>query len=68
MNQILDIPNMYWTYVKDRKRYEKNKESKIINSVHHIFLNSKKQLHMDEFNIDHNNPIFETIYLYSLDQ
>jgi hypothetical protein len=28
----------------------------------HIFLASKQEIHMNEFNIDNNNPIFKTIY------
>jgi hypothetical protein len=42
----------------------KAKKGKFLNSLekYHTFLASKQETHMNEFGVDHNNPIYETMY------
>jgi hypothetical protein len=42
----------------------KAKKGKFLNSFekYYIFLASKQEIHMNEFNVDHSNPIYETMY------
>jgi hypothetical protein len=42
----------------------KAKKGKFLNTLekYHIFFASKHEIHMDEFGVDHNNPIYETVY------
>jgi hypothetical protein len=42
----------------------KAKKKKILNRLeeYHIFLASKQDTYMNEFGIEQNNPIYETIY------
>jgi hypothetical protein len=43
---------------------KKARKRKFLDSLekYHIFLPSKQQTHMNEFNIDQGNPIFEVIH------
>jgi DNA mismatch repair ATPase MutL len=43
---------------------ESKKKGKFLNSLkkYYIFLASKQEIHMNEFNVDHSNPIYETMY------
>jgi hypothetical protein len=52
---------------KQREYDDSNKESqnrKISEQSrkNYIFLASKQEIHMNEFDVGHNNPIFETVY------
>jgi hypothetical protein len=42
----------------------KAREGKFLNSLEKycMFLASKQEIHMNEFNVDHSNPIYETMY------
>jgi hypothetical protein len=52
--------------METRKHCRNNKKARMGNSPkslekYYIFLASKQQTHMNAFNIDHGNPIFEVI-------
>jgi hypothetical protein len=40
------------------------RKGKFLNSLekYYIFLASTQEIHMNEFNVDHSNPIYETMY------
>jgi hypothetical protein len=40
------------------------KKGKFLNSLekYYMFLASKQEIHMNDFGVDHNNPIYETVY------
>jgi hypothetical protein len=42
----------------------KAKKGKFLNSLekYYIFLASKQEIHMNEFNVNHGNPIYEMMY------
>jgi hypothetical protein len=42
----------------------KARKEKFLNSLekYYIFLASKQKIHMNEFNVNHSNPIYETMY------
>jgi hypothetical protein len=42
----------------------KARKEQFLNSLgkYYIFLASKQEIHMNEFNVDHSNPIYKTMY------
>lgn len=65
----------YWLHIWEDREYDGNNiESKkkretceIILEIQFVFLYSKKQLQMNEINIDYSNPVFEVTYQNSSD-
>jgi NDP-sugar pyrophosphorylase family protein len=56
--------------IKCKEVIRKSKKGNHLNSLekYYIFLMCKKQIHITELNIDHNNPIFKIIHQNSCDR
>jgi transcriptional regulator of NAD metabolism len=61
---VLPYIHTYGSIDKTLTILRKARKIKFLNSLekYHIFLVSKQDIHMNEFGIEQNNPIYETIY------
>jgi hypothetical protein len=61
---MLDTEHTFRSIDKTLTILRKAKNGKFLNSLekYHIFLASKQDIHMNEFGIEQNKPIYETIY------
>jgi hypothetical protein len=61
---ILDFGHTHGNIEKTLTILRKAKKGKFLNSLekYYIFLTSKADIHMNEFGIEQNNSIYETIY------
>jgi hypothetical protein len=61
---ILHTGHTYGSIGKKPTILRKAKKRKFLNSLekYHIFPASKQDIHMNEFGIEHNNTMYETIY------
>jgi hypothetical protein len=61
---ILDTGHTYGNIESTMTVIRKARKGKFLNSLekYYIFLDSKQEIHMNEFNVDHSDTVYETMY------
>jgi hypothetical protein len=61
---VLEAGHGYGNVEKSMSIIRKARKGKFMSSLqkYHIFLANKQEIHMNDFTIDNNNPIFDTLY------